>query len=48
MLVPQFVHADYADRILMAVKEFRGRDGKAVRESAIERWAKACRPGQGE
>lgn len=48
MLVPVYVHGDYADRILLAVKNFRGRDGKPARESSVERWAEACRPGQGE
>lgn len=48
MLVPQFVHADYRDRILMAVKNFRGRDGKPARESAVERWAEACLGSEGK
>lgn len=42
MLVPRFVHADYTDRMLVAVREFRGRNGQPASESAIDRWTAAC------
>ena len=43
MLVPLHVHADYADRVLLAVQQFRGGDGQPARESSVERWKVACR-----
>ena len=43
MLVPLQVHSDYVDRVLLAVEQYRGRDGQPARESAVDRWKEACR-----
>ncbi len=48
MLVPLYVHADYADRVLSAVRGFKGRDGRPASASAIEMWAEACHSHEGE
>jgi hypothetical protein len=42
MLYPVFVHADYRERVLLAVQQFRGRDGQPARASAIKKWEEAC------
>jgi hypothetical protein len=48
MLVPMYVNADYAERVLAAVSEYRGQDGQPARASAIGRWQEACRENVGE
>jgi hypothetical protein len=48
MLVPMYVDADYAARVLAAVSEYRGRDGQQARTSAIGRWQEACRESAGK
>jgi hypothetical protein len=47
MLYPMYVHPDYRDRVLSAVKQYRMPDGQAARASAVERWESAC-VGQGD
>jgi hypothetical protein len=44
MLYPRSVDSEYRARVLSAAQQYKGRDGQPARESAVERWTKACRP----
>jgi hypothetical protein len=48
MLVPLQVHPDYADRVLLAVEQYRGRDGEPARPQSVDRWTEACRSKEGD
>lgn len=48
MLVPLKIHPYYAERMLVAVKNYRGRDGRPATERGMERWAAACRGSGGK
>jgi hypothetical protein len=42
MLAPVRVDPAYAERVLAAAQQYRGRDGQPARPSSLERWARIC------